>query len=599
MIFVDFTQASKGEARADAQAFKNFNALIAADLSAQRANEYFQGAPGRMAAINLESNRQVGLANTLAPDLNSIIQADANQILGQAATRSVAGLLASQTAQFTLPNIPALAQNAAGTQLANSANTNFQATTLTPQTQRIAQGQNTHTLSQQPTQFAYEASQNQFALQQQPQAQQIAAGTQQLQLDLQAGEREYALAYQQYQQAVLNGQQADLPTVQRLQQAQRNVDLLRTQYNRGQVTQQIADQPAASRLQTVQRELAQMQAEAAQRNLPLDQAYADKLREYNTLVTQGNIAVQPTLSATRVIQAQGDLDRAPQAQQIQNTQQDIRASEVDFTKSRIVTQQNMAVIKDAIAKNQLKWEELNQEDQQAIQTDNLVVAKHNANLARQFLPQRTKIETLQMGNTLAEAEQTQKLAGYARTAQEIKAKDSVPAATAAANEAAYKRQIFAGIRALQGLTRFSPTSVSQETMSQTMRVLKDNKLANEGDTMGAGPAGIYIRTASGEQRPIAPMLNGLIREANPKAEVKTTPPKYTWDSWVDSDGNTHNFVRAVFTGAPTPEQIAQLEKYNSDRGLKTPPGGAAAPAYTNPFTVQGPPQQIAPAVRTQ
>ena len=594
MIFADATQASKGEARADAQAFKNFNALIASDLAAQGANEYFQGAPGRMAAIGLESDRQVGLANTLAPDLNSIIQADANQILGQAATRSVAGLMASQTAQFTLPEIPALARSAVDTRVATAQNNQFQAETLVPQSQIISSNQNQQTIRQQPTQFAFEAGQNTFALQQQPQAQQIAAGNQQLQLDLQAGEREYQLATQQYQQAILNGQQADLPTVQRLQRAQRNVEILRTQYNNGQVTQQIADQPAAARLQTVQRELTQMQTEAAKRNLPLDEAYANKVREYNTLVAQGNIAAQPARSATQVIQAQGELGRAPQAQQIQNTQQDTAAQAATFKNSQIVTQQNMAKIKAAIDLGQLKWEELSQQDQQAIQTDNLVVAKHNANLARQFLPQRTKIETLQLGNTLAEAEQTQKLAGYARTAQEIKAKDAPDAATAAANEATYKRQIFAGIRALQGLTRYSPTSVSQETMSQTMRVLKDNKLANEGDTMGAGPTGMYIRTASGEQRPIAPMLNGLLREANPKSEARP-PAKYVMDVWFD--GSTPNrYVKGTFTGPPTPEEVAELIELN--RGMNPPPGtaGANTPAYTNPF-LQGAPTTIAPAVR--
>lgn len=593
MIFVDYTEASKGEARADAQAFKNLNSLIAADRAVQGANEYFAGAPGRQAAISLESDRQVGLANTLAPDLNSIIQADANQILGQAATRSVSGLLASQTAQFTLPNIPALAQNAAGTQLANSNNTNFQAATLTPQTQRIAQGQNTQTLSQQPTQFAYEAGQNQFALQQQPQQQQIAANNQQLQLDLQAGEREYALAYQQYQQATLNGQVADLPTAQRLQRAQRDVDLLRTQYNSGQVTQQIADQPAVMRLQTVQRELAQMQTEAAQRNLPLDEAYANKVREYNTLVAQGNIAAQPAIAATQVIQAQGALGMEPARQQQLATEQDTARQQADFTNTRLVNQQTMARIKDDIATGQLKFDQLSQEDQQAIQTDTIAVNKHNAAQARQFLPQKAKIYAIQMGETLAEAEQTKALAGYARTAQEIQAKDAPDAARAAASEAAYKRQVFAGIRVLQNLSRYSPTAVPMPIMADTLRVLQDNKLAQEGDTLSSDATGVYIRTKQGDRRPVANMLNGLIREANPTAIKAPAPAKYTMKTWWDESTNAwQQYWTATTTGAPTPQDQANLAELN--KGMNVPPAGQAG---ANPF-LTNPSPAIPPAVRT-
>lgn len=583
MIFVDFTQASKGEARADAQAFKNLNALIAADTRVQQANEFFVGAPGRIAATTLESDRQVGLADTLRPDLQSIIAADANQILGQAATRSIAGQLAQQTAAFTLPEIPTLAGDAVGRRVADSRNSLTQSTVLTPQQQQIAQNQNTQTLSQQPVQFAYEAGQNQFALDQQPLTQQVQANNLRLQADLQAGEREYQLAYQDYQNAILSGKQADLPTTQRLQRAQTQLSFLQNQYNQITTRQNITDQPAAARLATVQRELAQMQAEAAQRNLPLDEAYNNKVREYNTLLTQANITNQPLRQQVTNTQLTGQANRAITNEQIADTNQDIALSTALFSKGRTVDQQNIIRVKDQLALGQLEWEQLSQENQLAIQTDQLVVDKFNTAQAIKYLPAQAKLKAWQSGKTLAEAAQEQKNRLYVQRAEDIKTKAAPDAAEAAANEARFKAQAYAGIRALQVLDRYDPTQIPLRVLTETQEKLVAAGLMEENSTFTTGPSGVLIQNTGQEPRPVRLLQQALISEVTPAPkEGKPVKSKFTSKVWWDDDKGWQTIWTLTSPGIPTPEDKAELDRLNAGANAPAPAAAGVASLIGDP-----------------
>ena len=122
MLFIDLTAITDNEERAQNYNFRDLNNLVRTDIAISRANEFNAGQPGRLAAINLESDRRIGQTELLRPLLPTLNQYDVNSILGNAATRSVAGLRQQSAAQFILPEIPTLGANDAATTVARSNN---------------------------------------------------------------------------------------------------------------------------------------------------------------------------------------------------------------------------------------------------------------------------------------------------------------------------------------------------------------------------------------------------------------------------------------------------------------------------------------------
>ena len=319
MIFVpiDITQASKGAQRAESDAFDNLNKLIASDAAAQQNYENFAGAPGRIAATQLESDRQVQLAGQLQPQLGNIVNADAQAILGAAAARGVAGQTQSAVANFTIPNIPTLGANTAATNLARSNNSLVEASVLTPQQQAIESSRQAFSLSQEPVLQNTRAQQNQLAN------------------DLQAGESAYQQKLQQYNTAKLNGQAANLPQEQALQRERTRLDQLRTQVGQGNAQTAINTQPQRQQL-----------AEAR---------------------AKGELAREPQMQAQLSAQAQTGNNEAQYILSQQGTMQGIRTAQAEILGNNVSYQQATQAQKLAIAKLELDYDKAKKEYQSSVQ----------------------------------------------------------------------------------------------------------------------------------------------------------------------------------------------------------------------------------------
>lgn len=257
MFFIDLGALTDNEERAQQANFDDLNNFIRADQNITAANERNAGAPGRLAAIDLESQRQVGLANLLQPQIPQINQSEFNTILGRAATRNLSGLVEQGTAALQLPQIPALSQNAANTAQANSQNQTFEAQTLVPQTQQIQANQNANALASQPNQFQIQNNQETLAL------------------SLAAGQRQLALMEQQYQTGIQQGRARDLPTEQAIRQQQLQVQSTQTQLNQLNANTQLAQQPTRAAIGTQSLAFQQQQQPLIQSTQALQNRTAD------------------------------------------------------------------------------------------------------------------------------------------------------------------------------------------------------------------------------------------------------------------------------------------------------------------------------------
>lgn len=654
MIYVDISQASRGTQRAKDDTFKNFNALVAADVQAQQANEFFTGAEGRQATTFLESQRQVGLAAQLLPELDAIIGADRNQILGQAATTNVNGLLQQATAEFNLPNIPTLGGLASGTTLANAQNTNFQSTTLTPQRQTIQQNQNIQTQALQPTQFATQAAQTQ------------------LQFDLQAGEDKYQKDLQAYNQQKLTNNRTNLPQEQNLRAERLRLDGLQQQLSRSQTTQAITTQPLRNTIETGQLQLSrdlqsgedryqkalqvynQQKLNNGTANLPLENALRQERLRLDTLKAQlGNaqttqdIGTQPTRNRIQNSQLAGDEARQPSvqagataaqtyttaqqqfalqyqsaSQAIQRQRQQILAGATSYellsqakkqqlatldrdqqilnaqaeatlqpqrqdltskTLSNAIgaqeilqkTQANrasVAEIQTAIQLNQITFEQLNQSQRQQITRDNILVESANISQALKLIPERNRLQILQSGIALTDAQSARNLQQYAITATEIQAKDEPRAKQDALAVRQFKAQVQRGVQAIQRLNYYSPTDIPATALAQAAGELRTVGLLSGTQTLAAEPQGIVIKSQGDADIPIAQLYQGL-KAAQGKAQGK--PATFSVKSWVKPDGGVIQIPSMSTTGAPTAQNLQTLEEL---RG-----GGDTAPAAVDYF----------------
>lgn len=543
MIFIpiDITQASKGAQRAETDAFDNLNKLIAADAAAQQNYESFAGAPGRVAAAGFESDRQVQLANTLQPQLGSIVNSDAQAILGAAAARGVAGQTQSALANFTIPNIPTLGANAAATNLAVSNNRLVETSVLTPQQQAIESTRQAFSLTQEPILQSTQAQQNQLANQ------------------LQSGEAQYQRSLQAYTQAKLNGQAANLPFEQALTQERTRLDRLKTQVGAGNALTDISTQPARQYLAQSQAAGQVAREPAVQSRLNAEAAAGSNEAQY-ILAQQGTMqgirtaqqqilgnnvsweaATQPQKLAIAELELQYskvkkqyDVANQKYDQQIQTTNTQIKQGQAYATLARLPTMTKVAEIKDLLALGEVQFEQLNQPQKQAIQQDNITVERSNTALALTLLPQQQKIRTIQSGMALTDAQQLQQNQGYVNTASQITARSAPDEARARAASAKWTANVAAGLRVIQGLGIYDAGTLSPTALANASASLRNNGLMGEGQNLISTPAGVVIRNRDGSPDvPISQLKQGL-----QQTQQKASGISYKYQQFVTPDGQS-------------------------------------------------------------
>ena len=146
MLFIPIDGLIDGVERAQDRNFSDLAKLMQADVQAQKNTEFFAGAAGREAAINVESQTQKLAAENLIPRLDEVAAGRSNAILGRSATRSLKGIYDQEKARILTPNVPELARVNADTQIANSTNANVNAREIIPQNQKVKLGRDKITL---------------------------------------------------------------------------------------------------------------------------------------------------------------------------------------------------------------------------------------------------------------------------------------------------------------------------------------------------------------------------------------------------------------------------------------------------------------------
>lgn len=624
MIFIDVSQYSKGAERADDRAFKNLNSLIATDRAIQQNDEFFLGAPGREQAISLESQRQLGVADAVGSNLNSIIAADANSILGAAATRSVAGLQASAEAQFTLPAIPVLAQSVVDTRVANQFNAQNQAEVITPNAQLIQANNQQNTLTNQPLtqqieRTRLEGTERRLGSQEQQLDYQQQRGTMQAATDLQLeGQAGYIRKQiQDIQQSANANKILTQPQQQRLQQLQTQYQTLQAEINirtapkveqsnnltrnyndsvtRGRAQRlpqendlkasqtflqqmltdvKIGDVPSLDRLSDAERALKQLEVSAKTADQPQQAEYDTARLALNNLITKmksGNVIYddeyRDAVRAYNMLVTASNTAQQPAKAALVESTTTLQQGRAEQGISNLADDATIADLTRKLRIGELQFNRLNAPQQQRMVANELKIKESNIGLALELLPVTQLAKTLQQGMALDDVQQLKQNKQYAYEVQDIKAQQ----APAAARANQFAQSLNNGGKIIQQLNVKRPISLTQNDLATAAKNLQNNGLLNPGQSLMADSTGIYIQSTGAAPIPLDNLYRGILATlAKPTAPKPTT---YKTTTYIQ-DGVAYPVNTVTSTGAPptaADRQFAGGGAQTPDPNAKLPP----------------------------
>lgn len=623
MIFIDVSQYSKGQERADDRAFKNLNNLIATDRAIQQNDEFFLGAPGREQAISLESQRQLGVADAIGPNLSSIVAADANSILGAAATRSVAGLQASAEAQFTLPAIPVLAQSAVDTRVATQLNRQNQAEVLVPGQQAITASDQINTLNNQPLTQQIQRTQlegverrlggAEQTLDYQTQQGTMRAATD-LQLEGQAGFIRGQI--QDIQQSANTNKILTQPQQQRLEQLQRQYQTLQAEINirtapkaeqsnnqmrayndavtKGRMQRlpqendlkasqtflqqmltdmKVGNVPSIDKLADADRALKQLQVAAKTADQPEQAKYDTAQLALNNIITKiknGNAILEDeyrdAVRAYNMLVTASNTANQPAAAQVTADQTALKQGQTDQAISNLTDDATIADLTRKLRIGELEYNQLSAPQQQRIATDQRKIKESNIGLAISMLPVTQLAQTLQQGIALDDIQQLKKNKGYAYEVQDINAQQ----APLVARRQQYAQSLQNGGTIIQRLNVKRPISLTANELATAGKQLQDNGLLNPGQSLRADSTGIYIQSAGAAPIPLDSLYQGIL--ATTSAPTKPKPTTYKTTTYIQ-DGVAYPVNTVTSTGAPPTTADRQF----AGGGAQTPAAGTVPP----------------------